>query len=374
VIRIRPLVTVLLGGALAACQAGGPSATPTATGTPNATPAITLAPTATSTPSPTIALGPAVKLTLDTSGPIVRSDDGPTGHQYVLPAAAARAADGGYVLFIVWFGPDPGDQIVTVARSDDGRSWRTGKEAILTDLGMALANPQAIPTSAVQLDDGSWQLYGWAAHATNSRAFTSWRASAPKPEGPWTLDSEEILGLGPASAWDSQTAAVAGVHRTMDGYALWYEGQGPGTSIRGDVGYATSPDGLAWTKFDDPTTSDAAFATSDPVMRHGFCGPGSENAVFQPEVQVAPTGFLAVVGAFGGTRETMDLFGATSADGTTWLCGSETPLLRAEDIPGSEGIHTIATMPLGDGRVELILESLGDSKSDLWLATVEVAG
>lgn len=369
---IRSVALVLLAGVVSACQPGSPTVAPSASGrSGSASP--TPGPSSTTTPSPTLALGPALTLMLDAAGPIIHSGDGPAGHPYVLPAAAARDAAGGYVLFIVWFGPEPGDQIVTVSRSDDGRTWRIGKTAILTDLGMSLANPQAIPTSAVQLADGTWQLYGWAAHATNSRAFTSWRASAAKPEGPWTLDSEEILGLGTAIAWDSQTAAVAGVHQTADGFAMWYEGQGPGNSIRGDIGYATSRDGLTWTKFDDPATTAAAYAESDPVIRHGFCGAGSEHAAFQPEVQRTATGYLAIVGAFGGTRETMDLFGATSADGIAWRCGSETPILRAEDIPGSQGIHTIASMPFADGRVALFIESLGDAKSDLWLATVEVA-
>lgn len=325
------------------------------------------------TPSPTLVLGPALTLTLETAGPIVRSTDGPAGHPYVLPAAGASDGADGYLLFIVWFGPDPGDQIVTVARSDDGRAWRVGKEPIFTDLGMDLANPGPIPATVHREADGTWQMFGWAAHASNSRQFSSWRASAPKPEGPWTLDVEQALVPGSSLAWDSQTAAVAEVHPTADGYAMWYEGQGPGSSIRGDIGFATSVDGRAWTKFDDPATTAAAFAESDPVMHHGMCGAGSALSIYQPQVELAPSGYLAVVGAFGAGRETMDLFGATSADGQAWRCGSETPILRAEDIPGSQGIHTIASMPLEDGRVGLLIESLGELHSDLWLATVEVA-
>jgi hypothetical protein len=69
----------------------------------------------------------------------------------------------------------------------------------------------------------------------------------------------------------------------------------------------------------------------------------------------------------------MDLFGATSVDGIDWRCGSMSPLLRPTDLPGSEGIHTIASMELEDGTTELIVESLGPSRSDLWSAIVDVA-
>jgi hypothetical protein len=314
-----------------------------------------------------------VTLALDASGPIIKSTEGPAGHPYALPAAGASDGEGGYLLFIVWFGEAPGDQIVTVSRSNDGHAWTIGKDAIFTDLGMDLANPGPIPATARREADGTWRMFGWAAHATDSRRFSSWRASAPKPEGPWTLDSDLVLAPGTELAWDNQTAAVAEVQPTANGYGLWYEGQGLGSGIRGDIGYATSTDGLTWTKFDDPATTGAAFAESDPVMHHGMCGPASSLSIYQPQVEVTPGGYVAVVGSFGPGRETMDVFGATSTDGVTWLCGSETPILRAEDIPGSQGIHTIASMPMGEGRVGLILESLGDKHSDLWLATVEVA-
>lgn len=366
-IRLRSLAVALLASVVLGCgsvpsgpqPSPAPSAAPSPSGSPVALNPATPDP---ATPAPTVALGRAVTLTLDRAGPIVRSTDGPAGHPYSLPAAAARDRAGGYVLFIVWFGPDPGEQIVTLARSDDGRTWRIGKEPIFTDLGMDLANPGPIPSSALQLDDGTWLLYGWAAHMADSRQFTSWRASAPTPEGPWTLDAETALPVGPPTAWDSETASVGVVHRTADGYVLWYEGQQPGSAIRGDVGYATSADGLIWQK------------RSEPVIRRGVCGPGSSQAIFQPEIRDAPGGgLLAVFGAFGPGRETMDLFGAMSADGIDWRCGSETPVLRPTDIPGSEGIHTVTSMELADGTVELLIESLGAARSEIWRATVGVA-
>lgn len=367
--RRKPLHLVLLAVLTAACGTGtsGPAVTPSGPTGSAAAPSAGagVSPPAASTgsaPAPTVALGPGVTLVIDATGPMIRSTDGPAGHPYALPAAASRDRAGGYVLFIVWFGPEPGEQVVTLARSEDGRTWRTGTEAVFTDLGMVLANPGPIPSSALQLDDDTWLLYGWAAHATDSRLFTSWRASAPRPEGPWSLDAETVLPVGSPAAWDSQTASIAGVHRTADGYVLWYEGQAPGSTIRGDVGYATSADGLTWQK------------RADPVIPRGLCGPGTTQAIFQPEVRTARGGgLLAVLGAFAPGRETMDLFGATSADGIAWRCSSETPILRPTDIPGSEGIHTIASMELVDGSTELIIESLGPSRSELWSAIVDVA-
>jgi hypothetical protein len=301
---------------------------------------------------------------LETAGPVVRSADGPEGRTFALPAAGARDQAGGYVLVIIWFGPQPGDQIVTLARSGDARTWRLGTEPILDDLGMQLVHPDAVPTSIRQLDDGTWVMFGWASHATSPDTFFSWRASAPAPEGPWALDREDLLVPGAAGSWDSNTASIGSVQPAADGWLAWYEGSPEGRSLRGDIGLATSKDGLAWAKAPVPP---------NPVIPHGICGTGTSVAVFQPQIELAPNGFVGVIGGYGPGRNQQDLYGLTSGDGRTWLCSGSTPVLRYEDIPGSEGIHTFGSVPLADGRVGLLIESLGDSKSDIWLATVEVA-
>ena len=76
---------------------------------------------------------------------------------------------------------------------------------------------------------------------------------------------------------------------------------------------------------------------------------------------------------FGGSpspdREN-DVLGATSSDGIHWAC-TGTVLLRAEDIPGSGGIHTIQGATL-DGQPVLLVESLIDGGSEVWLARVSV--
>lgn len=363
--RMRSTCAVLIASLIGGCQANPPSAPPSSIG-----PVATVRPTA--TPKPTIA-GPAVTLTLDTSGPIVGSDAGIAGHPYASPAAAARDAGGGYVLFIVWSSGEPGSEVVTVARSQDGRTWRVGKTAILSAPGKVPPGAvRHVPTAAVQLQDGTWQLYGWATLPGDPQSEESWRASAPTPEGPWAIDAREVLLPGAPGAWDSQVAAVGAVQRSSSGYALWYEGAGPGSGVRGDIGSATSSDGLVWQKADDPTTTSVALDASDPVIHRGVCGPGTSLALYQPQVELAPGGYIGAVGAYG-ISDDFAVFGLTSIDGVTWRCGSTAPILRPSDIPGSNGLHALASMPLDDGSVALLIESLGDKHSDIWLATMSVA-
>jgi len=354
------LLVTLIG-----CQVAPPSAQPSSIG-----PVATVPPTI----APQTTLGSrAVSLILDVSGPIVGSDAGVVGHRYASPAAAARDAEGGYVLFVLWSSDAPGSEVVTVARSRDGRTWQVGKTSIFTAPGdVPPGGVRHIPAAAVQLQDGTWQLYGWATLPGDPQSEESWRASASTPDGPWALATEKVLSPGAPGAWDSQVAAVGAVQRSSNGYALWYEGAGPGSGVRGDIGYATSSDGLVWQKFDDPTTTSGAFAASDPVMHRGVCGPGTALALYQPQVELAPGGYVGAVGAYGISDE-FAVFGLTSTDVTTWQCGSTEPILQASDIPGSKGLHALASVALDDGRVALFVESLGDKHSDIWLATVTVA-
>jgi hypothetical protein len=367
--RACSLTVVLLVGA---CQPGaGATTTPTlaptgaeATGLPSEGPSA--APTA--TPAPIAEL---LRLNLATDGPVIRHEDGPAGSAYALPAGAARARDGSYVVVVVWFPADNGPSVRTLARSEDGRSWKIDKTPVLNDLGVGGSDPGPIPAALLDAGDEGWQMYGWADDPLRSPHFDTWRASASRVAGPWTLDGPHVIETGRPGTWDSQTTGVRSVLRTETGFAAWYEGSPPGSTVRGNIGYASSSDGLAWEKYDDPSTTTAALAQSDPVLRTGICGHDTSIALFQPHVERDGDRFDMVFGGFGRSREQMDLFGAISTDGIDWTCGTPEALLKTSDIPESEGIHTFASFPLDAGRMGLLVESLGPGYSDIWLATVE---
>jgi hypothetical protein len=372
--RALALATALV---IAGCQAAlAPSnpATP-----PGASEAVRSAePGPTARPGPTLtptAIPELLGLTFDDSGPIIRPEDGPEGARYALPAAGARDRDGTYHLLIIWFGDEESDDppVVTSATSTNTRTWKVGKTPIAVAPGLLTTRPGPIPAALLQLDDGSWQLFGWAAETTNEYAYGTWRSSAAKPGGPWTLDQDVVLDPGRPGAWDSQTAAIGSVQRTANGFAAWYEGQPPGRTARGDLGYATSTDGLIWRKFNDTSTSSAAVFESDPAIPRGICGAGTAQAVYQPQVELAQRGgYLAAFGGFAPAGEQMDVFGGVSEDGAHWTCGTPEPLLTFAGVPNSQGIHSLASFPLGDGRMALLVESLHDRHSEIWLATVRL--
>src|SRR5690349_8575406 len=223
--RIR--ICFLVAASLVGCQAAaGPTTVPASGTAPTEPAASSVEPTTAPTTAPA-ASAPIVdrfRLTVDTRGPVIGHDDGPRNTAYALPAAATRARDGTYVLLVVWFPVGNGTPIRTLARSDDGRAWTVDRTPILTDLGVGGTEPGPIPTALLQLEDGSWQLYGWADDPARSPHFTSWRATAKGLGGPWTLDGAHVLDTGQPGSWDSQTAGIRSVVRTGDELGAWYEG------------------------------------------------------------------------------------------------------------------------------------------------------
>ncbi len=366
---------------LVACQAASPAshgpASPSHAPSDSRPP--TIAPGVSPSRSPVaLASGPAMTVSLVGDRPVIVRGDGPPNHAAVMPAATAVDADGSLVAFLVWFGSARGDQLVTLARSADGRAWSVDPDPIYTDLGMRTSPPGPIPGAALRAADGTWLLYGWAATPAARTSFSTWRATAPAAEGPWTVAAgeERVLPPGPTGAWDDQTAAVSAVLPEGSGDAMWYEGQRPGTTVRGGIGYASSDDGVTWARYDDPATASAGNPAQptdgDPVIAPGACGPATAAAALGPQVWRRGDGYLMLFGGSPAPDRENDVLGATSDDGIHWSC-TGTVLLRAEDIPGSEGIHTIQGATLA-GQPVLLVESLIDGGSEIWLASVSVGG
>lgn len=345
-----------------ACQAG-PASAPPSTTTPSGTP-IATGPVETQAPTLAPSAAPSSFRVTLADEPFLTPADGPANTAYLLPAAGARATDGSLALVVIFFPAGNGTPLVRVARStDEGVTWSVGETDILAGLEIGDPDPGPIPAALLQLADGSWQLYGWSADDAAGSTFSSWRASAADLDGPWTLDRYPILEPGAAGSWDSLSSAAASVQLDATGkYLLWYEGEAPGSGLRGDIGLAESDDGLVWLK------------ASAPVIPAGICGAGTALAVEQPQVERLGDGFVAFfVGGSDAAGGRAEIYAATSPDGRTWTCDSEQPVLRDSDLPASQGIHTMASLPLGDGRIGLVLESLGDGISTQFLATVERA-
>ena len=115
-------------------------------------------------------------------------------------------------------------------------------------------------------------------------------------------------------------------------YYTGYNKKGIGS---GQIGMATSPDGITWTKYDDPATTDAAFAASDPVMV-----PPAHFDFNQPMAEQTPDGWVMTFRQVDTTkRPGMYLNYALSDDGIHWNIAADKPFWDSTSLPGHVFLH-----------------------------------
>ncbi|PLW99483.1 MAG: hypothetical protein C0591_02705, partial [Marinilabiliales bacterium] len=151
----------------------------------------------------------------------------------------------------------------------------------------------------------------------------------------WTKHPDPLtLEVGPQSEWDDGFLWVSTIIKEDNEYKMWYSGGRPNfpwENAYPQVGLATSPDGINWTKYDDPTTQNAPYAFSDPVLR-----PGEENdwdflRAYFPKVIKTDTGYTMFYTGIKGpvSPEVKQQTGlAYSADGINWTKDEQNPIIK----------------------------------------------
>ncbi|HET9878193.1 MAG TPA: hypothetical protein VFQ81_02655 [Candidatus Limnocylindria bacterium] len=352
-IRSRPAaLTALLTLLLAACSGtAGVSSESAATPVPSAA--------ATRHPYPD-ATG-----TLASADPILRAT-AIEDMQFFNPGAAILH-DGTYHVYGFAFGD--GQPRAMHLTSTDALAWEPAADPDWTTIALdpALAQPGPIPTSVLVEPDGTWVVYGWGfLDGTNPAPTVAWRATGPGPDGPWTADPGIILSAGDGDAWDGQGLFALSVVTDGDGYRMTYSASSRLFPNHGEIGMATSPDGVTWTKFDRPTAA-RELAESDPIVQEALCGDYDAGAVFQPQLSRDASGYRLLYSGFTVGAGPTTIVRAVSPDGDTWTCGGAA--VTEALFPGTDGINGF-TLIRGD-EAHLIVEALdaGGDSSSLWLVT-----
>jgi len=362
------IFVVLLAGMIAGC---GPGASVPATASPPpatmvSTEAPTMAPTAmASSPTPE---SPAVTFTLAVDTPVVTH--GPAGDfdgRYTDPGAAGFV-DGKFQMFPNGFASWPAKVGVGHAVSTDGLHWsREGDQPLFTQDGVDYAGFTLLASSILKAGD-QYVLYFYTWDSQYSAASSKiGRATAPDLNGPWTADSEPVLEAGPKGAWDSFTVLAPSVVTTENGYVMYYTGGGLTSDNPWRIGRATSTDGVHWTKYDDPSTSDEPFAESDPVFSPADDGSAWDGSfVQQPRVQLTPDGWVMLYRSGAGAAGKLGL--ALSDDGINWARYDGNPVLAPQVVPDGRAIW-YTDLVYQAGTYYLYFELGNGSETNVYVAT-----
>ena len=310
-----------------------------------------------------VSAGPVI-----TNGPDLEWD-----WQHTDPGAAVYH-DGSIHVFQNGFVGWPAPVGVGYWRSDDlGKTWiEVSEDPVFDGTDLDYVGRAALASSVLVDDDGTWVLYfytwdspGWPAGQSKIG-----RATAPSPTGPWTADPQPVLFPGPAGSWDEYAVLAPSVIKTETGYEMYFAGR---TRDGAMIGRATSPDGISWTKYDNPATTDDPFGASDPVMRPGDPREGNVwdlRNVMQPRVALTNDGYVMLYTAANTITDPVLInqkYGlAVSDDGLEWRRSSGEVI-----TPGT--IDTAAfwytELLFAEGSYFLFVEAARGNETEVYLAT-----
>lgn len=250
-------------------------------------------------------------------------------------------------VFSVW----PGQMDIAHLTSTDGATWAVAKGGpVLSSKDVPFADPGMDVSAGFIARDGTWVLI-----IESVSAIDPWvigRATAPGPDGPWTVEAEPILRPGEAGAADAGGVAWPSVVATDDGFAMYYTSYERPRGA-GVINRATSTDGKTWTKGSAPVL------VPEATWEH--------SKIDRPRVARTPSGLVMI---YSGALLT-DRGAAWSKDGITWQRDGDAPVISKAGFPTGSNSWDAAIVAR-DGAVDYYLEIGATNATKVYRATAAI--
>jgi len=233
--------------------------------------------------------------------------------------------------------------------TDAGATWMLDRKAAPIDTtGFELADPGIDVSTGFVTEDGTWVLIYET--VSTSSPWVLARATAPSPEGPWTIEDTPILQPGPAGSFDQGGIQWPWVIRIGARWAMYYAGVDSPQGGTGSIGVAFSDDGKTWVKNEQPVLA----ATERWEGR----------TLDRPRVVQTPDGDAMVY--VGRTLTSRGV--ATSTDGLTWT-KIPGPNIERTDFPVHQPGSWDSALTYRDGKLVYLLE-IGGETTKVYRATL----
>ena len=194
---------------------------------------------------------------------------------------------------------------IGLATSNDGLAWtRVPGNPVLTVGPTGSWDSGCVTAPDVIYRDGLYRMWYRGTQDLVRCQEAAAIGYATSPDGiRWTrYAANPVLAVGAAGAWDADMLWSTSVLAEADGYKMWYSACRGG---RCRIGYASSPDGVSWTRH-----------AGNPVLDVGSTGAWDHLTVYYPNVIRAGSTYEMWYTGYDG--EQLRIGHATSLDGIAW--------------------------------------------------------
>lgn len=203
---------------------------------------------------------------------------------------------------------------VCYATSPDGTAWTKYASNPIATGGVAWEKNEMCPGTVIRLSSSDYRMWYHGGNNSGPRQI----GYATSADGlSWSkFGSNPVVTPGAGGAWDETAVVEPKVFRVSSSdYRMWYRGWNSSLVFR--VGYATSADGISWTKYG-----------SNPVFAPGAAGQWDDGDMqaFSPYMS-SPSEFHAWYISDDGDAANLSMGYAYSANGTSWTRGANNPVL-----------------------------------------------
>lgn len=136
----------------------------------------------------------------------------------------------------------------------------------------------------------------------------------------WIKHPSQVMLVGAANAWDDGFIEGPSVIREGNTYKMWYAGYSL-TTGKVNIGYATSTDGIAWTKY-----------SGNPILTTGATGWDSVYVQDPHVIKIGNTYHMWYGGVNRGDNYGQETGYAYSNDGISWTKDASNPVLLRGNV------------------------------------------
>lgn len=218
-------------------------------------------------------------------------------------------------------------QEIYYATSSDGISWNTCGKVLAK--GAENSWETALSSFSVILNEGKYEMWYTGYNPSEQLARIGYATSSNGIS--WTkYEGNPVLSPGGNGGWDDWNIYSPSVLKDGSTYKMWYGAQNYQYS-QSRIGYATSSDGISWTKYN-----------GNPILIPGGNGGWDDKHV--TEHFVMKEGTLYEMWYCGQDNSDVAQIGlATSSDGVSWTKDEDNPVL----LVGSYGSWDSFALAMG---------------------------